>query len=92
MGKYLPGHVSANGAENSLSLLQHSHIGIYHHYMSDDHLHCYIMKHSFMHNGSDCHLIDEMTEVAAARYGRHLALAVTTPDIMRNLPNSLTEK
>ena len=60
-----------NGVENYWSLLKRTHIGTYH-YMSDDHLHRYIEEHSFRYNRRNRHVIDKMSEAAAAMEGRSL--------------------
>ena len=53
------------------SLLKRTYIGTYH-YMSDDHLHRYIEEHSFRYNRRNRHVIDKMSEAAAAMEGRSL--------------------
>ena len=40
--------------------------------MSDDHLHRYIEEHSFRYNRRNRHVIDKMSEAAAAMEGRSL--------------------
>ena len=65
------GSVSTNGVENYWSLLKRTYIGTYH-CMSDDHLHRYIEEHSFRYNRRNRHVIDKMSEAAAAMEGRSL--------------------
>ena len=71
LGEYVRGSVSTNGVENYWSLLKRTYIGTYH-YMSDDHLHRYIEEHSFRYNRRNRHVIDKMSEAAAAMEGRSL--------------------
>ena len=71
LGEYVRGSVSTNGVENYWSLLKRTYIGTYH-YMSDDHLHRYIEEHSFRYNRRNRHVIDKVSEAAAAMEGRSL--------------------
>ena len=68
LGEYVRGSVSTNGVENYWSLLKRTYIGTYH-YMSDNHLHRYIEEHSFRYNRRNRHVIDKMSEAAAAMEG-----------------------
>ena len=72
LGEYVRGSVSTNGVENYWSLLKRTYNGTYH-YMSDDHLHRYIEEHvRFRYNRRNRHVIDKMSEAAAAMEGRSL--------------------
>ena len=82
------GEVSTNGVENYRSCLKRTYIGA-HHYMSDDHLHRHIEKHSFRYNRRDRHLSDRPADAARAMNGRRPPRQQLTPPARAARPHPI---
>ncbi len=69
--EYVRGDAHTNGIENYWSHLKRTWIGTYH-YWSPEHLHRYVIEHSFRYNRRKVHVLDRMGEAAEMLDGRSL--------------------